>query len=324
MLPLKLRNWIDKEKLNWVYLSRNSNAVQMLEKDLSHNGISWGNLSTNKSPRAIRLFEQNLDKVVWSYLSFNPEAVDILERHPDKIDWNELSGNPNPRAIQLLENYVKYHPDKPEYSREVWDILSGNPAAIHLLEANPHKIDWDWFSENPKAIHVIEKNLDKVDWFGLSYNPNAIHILENNLHKVRWQSACCNPNPEIIHLLERHLDKLSLEHWSDLNFHPHAIPLLEKYPDKIDFSSLSENPNAIHILEKTRDKINWDNFSLNPSIFVYDYDQMREDKQQLHSELLEIVLHPDNFHKFEDWGIFTLTPDLPCVIGPSSPILSSL
>lgn len=309
MIPLKLRHWIDPEKLNWDYLSRNPNVVQLLEKDLLYyDKISWGNLSVNKSPRAIRFLERNLDKVDWSYLSMNPEAVDMLEKHPDKINWSELSGNPNPKAIQLLENYVKHHPYKPIYSREIWDILSGNPAAIHILEANPRKIDWHWFSENPKAIRLIEENLDKVDWFGLSYNPGAIHILEKNLDKVNWQSAVWNPNPEMIRFLEQHLDKLSLDDWSDLNVHPDAVPLLEKNPDKIDVSSLSENPNAIHILEKNQDKINWDNLSLNPSIFVYDYDQMKEDKQPLHEELFTVVFHPDNFHKFGDWGFFINHP----------------
>jgi len=308
MIPLKLRSWIDPDKLNFTYLSRNKNAVQLLEQNpLHYDKIGWGNLSVNKSPRAIRLLEQNLDKVDWSYLSMNPEAVDMLERHQDKIDWNELSGNPNPKAIQLLENYVKNHPERPEYSREVWDILSGNPAAIHILEANPSKIDWHWFSENPKGIRLIEENLDKVNWFELSMNPEAIRIMEKNLDKVRWTTAVWNRNPEIIRFLEQHLDKINLENWSDLNFHPDAIPLLEKNPDKIDFSNLSENENALHILEKNRDKIDWNALSMNPNIFVYDYDQMKEDRSQLHRELFEIVFHPDNFHKFGDWGL-SITP----------------
>jgi hypothetical protein len=238
----------------------------------------------------------------------NPEAVDMLERHLDKVNWDELSGNPDPKAINLLENNMKNHPDKPEYSREVWDILSGNPAAVHILEENPGKIDWDWLSENEKAIRLIEENLDKIDWFGLSQNKGAIHILERNPDKVNWNSAVWNRNPEMIRFLEQHLDKISLENWSDLNFHPHAISLLENNPDKIDFSSLSENENAIHILEKNQDKIDWDHLSLNPSIFVYDYDQMKEDKSQLHRELYEIVFHPDNFHKFIDWGFATNLP----------------
>src|SRR5271170_7211936 len=35
-----------------------------------------------------------------------------------------------------------------------WECLSRNPAAIHLLQANPDKIDWFVLSQNPAAIHL--------------------------------------------------------------------------------------------------------------------------------------------------------------------------
>jgi hypothetical protein len=41
-----------------------------------------------------------------------------------------------------------------------WDGLFGlscNPNAIHLLEANPDKINWNILSRNPNAIHLLEK-----------------------------------------------------------------------------------------------------------------------------------------------------------------------
>ena len=34
-------------------------------------------------------------------------------------------------------------------------MLSGNPNAIHLLEANPNKINWNKLSSNPNALHLI-------------------------------------------------------------------------------------------------------------------------------------------------------------------------
>ena len=36
-----------------------------------------------------------------------------------------------------------------------WIYLSGNPAAIHILEQNPDKINWQFLSANPAAIHLI-------------------------------------------------------------------------------------------------------------------------------------------------------------------------
>jgi hypothetical protein len=41
---------------------------------------------------------------------------------------------------------------------EFWEILSGNPNAIHLLEQNLGKVDWDELSANPNAIHLLEQN----------------------------------------------------------------------------------------------------------------------------------------------------------------------
>ena len=66
---MKLLEWIPFNKLNWSYLSRNPNAIHLLEN--------------------------NLDKVNWKFLSKNPNAIPILEKNLDKVDWFYLSHNPN-------------------------------------------------------------------------------------------------------------------------------------------------------------------------------------------------------------------------------------
>ena len=55
--------------------------------------IDWYLLSRN--PNAIHLLEQNKDKIVWSHLSLNPNAIHLLEQNKDKIDWGWLSNNPS-------------------------------------------------------------------------------------------------------------------------------------------------------------------------------------------------------------------------------------
>ena len=55
-----------------------------------------------------------------------------------------------------------------------------------------------------------------------------------------------------------------------------TIYFLEKNPDKIDWSFLSENPAAIHLLEKNPDKINWYMLSSNPAIFEIDIKEYKE------------------------------------------------
>jgi hypothetical protein len=66
---MKLLDWIPTDKVDWYQLSRNPNAIHLLEK--------------------------NLDKVNWSQLSANPNAIHILEKNLDKVHWGFLSQNPN-------------------------------------------------------------------------------------------------------------------------------------------------------------------------------------------------------------------------------------
>jgi len=61
----KLRNWIHIDDLDWSFLSLNTNAISLLEK--------------------------NQDKIDWSYLSENPNAINLLEKNKDKINWESTS-----------------------------------------------------------------------------------------------------------------------------------------------------------------------------------------------------------------------------------------
>jgi hypothetical protein len=56
---LKLRDWIDINKINWVYLSKNPNALELLKEN--QNIINWSCLSEN--PNAIDLLKENKDKI---------------------------------------------------------------------------------------------------------------------------------------------------------------------------------------------------------------------------------------------------------------------
>ena len=62
---LKLRDWIDINKLNWNLLSLNPNAISLLNK--------------------------NQNKINCNYLSFNPNAIELLEQNKNKINWRNLS-----------------------------------------------------------------------------------------------------------------------------------------------------------------------------------------------------------------------------------------
>ena len=98
-----------------------------------------------------------------------------------------------------------------------WNNLSANPNAIHMLEANPDKINWFRACQNT-SIHRFKKVLD-VDWFSLSANPNAMHLLND---KMEWSAL--SQNPEAIHILEKNLDKVD---WYNLSINPKALHILE-------------------------------------------------------------------------------------------------
>ncbi len=92
---------IDKDKINWQYLSRNPNAIELLrekikeEDDIPYDSIyTLNNLSYNQ-------------KIDWRLLSSNPNAIELLKVNQDKIDWKWLSRNPNPEAIKLIKKRLK-------------------------------------------------------------------------------------------------------------------------------------------------------------------------------------------------------------------------
>jgi hypothetical protein len=63
-----LLDWIDINKLDWIYLSNNLNAIDLLKQN--QNKINWDKLS--KNPNAIELLKKNQNKINWNYLSMNP------------------------------------------------------------------------------------------------------------------------------------------------------------------------------------------------------------------------------------------------------------
>jgi len=76
----KLINWIDIDKIDWTILSKNINAMYLLENNLDK--VNWWHLSRNKN--AIHILEKNIEKIRWDALSSNMNAINILEKNLDK------------------------------------------------------------------------------------------------------------------------------------------------------------------------------------------------------------------------------------------------
>ena len=144
----KLKDWIPLEKLNWVKLSSNPNAIELLKAN--YDEIDWRYLSGNPSTEAIELLKSNRYEIDWKRLSGNPNpnAIELLKKNQTKIDWESLSENPNPKAIELLKknqgNIQFYYLSK-----------NPNPKAIDMLKANREEIHWLALSENPAIFDEV-------------------------------------------------------------------------------------------------------------------------------------------------------------------------
>jgi len=90
---MKLLDWIPLDKINWSNLSRNPNAIHLLEQNIDK--IDWYNLSEN--PNAIHLLEQNMDKIDWTWFFTNPSIFEI--------DKKQLKINADVKA-QIIDKII--------------------------------------------------------------------------------------------------------------------------------------------------------------------------------------------------------------------------
>lgn len=306
LFPTKylLKEWIILNHLNWEYLSKNQNAIELLKYRINE----------EKKMDIDYLNNLNIkDKINWQHLSSNPNAIELLIENIDKIDWNNLSQNKNPKAIELLKDYK----DKNDMN---WYILSLNPAAIKLLNLNKDKIEWELLSFNSNAIELLQKNKYKINWKNLSSNPNAINILKNRIiyecnlskkeynslkDKIDWKQLSLNPNAgklleitdDDINILEYiKNDELFLKNedkivWYSLFINQNAINLIEKNKKTIIWNELSANPNAIQLLKNNYENINWSILSGNPNAI-----------NLLHEKLIEENSLDENYLKKLDFS----------------------
>ena len=306
-MPL-VETHLDQSDLNWYYLSHHPKVFDLLSKPHLYkwceDRIYWCSMCHHEN--AISFFETHLDKISWHWLCEKTTAIPLLEKHVDKIDWFVLSGNPS--ALPLLEKYpekidwgrLNQNPSAlpllEKYPEKIqWHKLSKNPNAIHLLETSEH-IDWDWICLNPKGLSLLEKHPEKIVWELASYNPHLLPLFEKNLDKVKWDKVCCKTTPDIISFLDKHVDYLCFTCWKILSKDPNAIPLLEKYPEKIQWNQLSKNPNALPLLEQNPEKIDWTTLCANPNaihlLFHLDHARMEQLNQEFKEELLTRVFDP--------------------------------
>ena len=176
LIENNLYDMVNEIPVFWNWISSNSSAISMLEKNFVN--IDWGQLSRN--PNAIHLLEHNKDKINWSNLSGNKNAIDILLKYPHKIDWVTFSNNTHPIAVKMLEE----NPDK-----IYWPNLSRNSSAIHLLEANPDKVIYGTILQN--------ENIYEYDYAEMKLRMDVLRKemmikVWHPLRVIKWLEAGCD------------------------------------------------------------------------------------------------------------------------------------
>lgn len=164
----------NKEKINWVFLSGNPSAVYKLKDNLNKVDlmllntntnaielleekpelIDWTSLCDNRSEKAMKLIEKNINHpdISFELLSCNPFAINILLMNPEKIDWGMATENENigelfkvfPEKIKLyLKSCLKY------------------PSVLPFLKDYLHEISYIKLSQNPAIFKRDEEEYKK-------------------------------------------------------------------------------------------------------------------------------------------------------------------
>ena len=273
------------EKVNWIKLSMNSEAIDILKK--YPNDITWCSLCDNKNPLAVDMILDRIEYEKQLPNSSNEDDEDEVEF--SRIWFDRLSYSEHPRIIELLRERIELEKNIDQYmtlnyfNKIDWIYLSSNthPKAIELLAENLDKVDWTVLSENPGAIELLKANPHKILWRYLSLNKNASELLkqrhyhENSLsvpeyyklelnNKLSWEFLSANPCA--IELLKANPARI---HWEELARNPEAIDMLKNKPRGVSvrdfYFGLAENPRAIEIMEKNKNLINWKYITRNPN-----------------------------------------------------------
>ena len=270
-----------------------------LIKDLIENNSSINPIYLNPHANLMKFSRRNTVDPYWLSAHPSNKAVKMMMAKPKLIRLEGLVINTNPNIGPLLENVLSSK--NPSYH---WFLMSKshNPSILAFIEKHPEGIDWNELSKNEceDAMRILEKNQDKIKWSHLSGNSFAIEILKNNTDNIVWHSFCSNPNPKAIEMIEQML----IEDQSKINFeslsqNPNAIHIISRHLDKVSSYRLSKNPNAMDILMQHPELI--DNYTIiyNPSAIPY-IETLMEDNVNVDPE-------------FQNVGIRAMTENPNCV-----------
>jgi len=192
----KIVSLYDDDEFFWDMLSRNKNAIGILEKNIHKITGSIG-----KNPAALHLINKKLDPLVFMNLIESPwmnceKTYEIFRNNIDR--WDQFSMVNRRDLRKISEEYANNLPE------EKLHILSADPEAIPWLNQNPKRISLYELSANPGAASYIIRNFPQIrSRLCLKYilqNPAMIEFIKGlELTAEQWFDDV-SKNPAILEI----------------------------------------------------------------------------------------------------------------------------
>lgn len=321
--PLSYYHWFYTSSMN-----RNPNITWEIVQ--AHPEIKWNYRRMSKNPNITwEIIQANPDKE-WDYsrLSSNPNITwDIVQANPDEEwDYRKLSKNPN-ITLEIVKANPNYEWDNEQLSKHLKFTLESfrqektnlNTVLLQLADEKLGCTDIEYINiaRDIYSDRLLSYGAFDLSFEYLSINPTITWEIVQDNPEENWDYEKLSLNPNITwDIVQANLDKP----WN--------------------FKNLAKNPNITFDIVKNNPQYNWndknpflpyENFYANPNLtwelfvnpYIYDshyalQNELLMEKQkfienkcrELHQshhrlvqkELIDTVLHPDNFHKLYDLG----------------------
>lgn len=258
-------------------INKINNFLKIIENDI---GIfrkkEWRHLVTHpKIMLFTHIVENNLELIknynLLGELQRNENAIDIIEKNFESIvDINNL--------CDLCKN------------TNIMRIISKLPKISEMDVRDKYYNPLHMIAQNSGAIQLIEENIELMDFSWICRNKNAVHIIKNNIDKIDYHALCYNTNPEVIELIDKHMEKnKNYKICSSIVDNKGMIKLIEKYPKIVRMVGkykIINKPYFIEYLKNKKSKFYGKAIFGNPKIFesniqkIYDVLQNPVDKNK--------------------------------------------
>lgn len=238
-----------KDKLDWDFLSFNSNFFTQVHKD----------------ERKIRMFQRYINFQLLSQKTDAGLSDKIISKYIKKPwNWSALSVHISTKTLE----FIKEQKDKPWDWQALSvrkDILFANDILVELSYQN-----WDWEAISKRADitfseELIVKLIDKpLNWYLISQNrtfvPNAKTLSVLKIHNLDWNAISKNTNLSTEILWDYRDSLIWLYVTKNQVFDISDVSLITKYQDYVDWEFISKSENfriTVENLKLFKDKLNW-------------------------------------------------------------------